>query len=381
MELSCFQSTVYIAAIYASNSYLTRRQLWADLTHLQGCFQGPWLFIGDFNAVLGAHEKRGRRPPPTLSCEDFLNWSNANILNHLPSSGSFFTWTNSRFGNDNVALRLDRAVCNEAWINFWRYSSCTALVRHQSDHNPLLLSLIFSTVKHATPFKFFKVWTSHDDCHQLVLDNWAKCVRSQGMSRLQAKLRNLKNAFKVWNRNVFGDVDAHVKFAIDEVKRIQLLIDAEGFFDQLYLQDLEAQLFLSKALNFQEQIWKEKARDQNFICGDRNTAYFHRVSKIRAATKSISFLQDGDNFFTDPLDIEQHIISYFQAIFSMDNNCIQNTLIDETIPLLVSEADNQNLLRLPLMAESKEAIFALNGDGVGVSPNSQSILIGFGFVS
>jgi len=47
----------------------------------------------------------------------------------------------------------------------------------------------------------------------------------------------------------------------------------------------------------------------------------------------------------------------------MDNNCIQNTLIDETIPLLVSEADNQNLLRLPLMAEIKEAVFALNGDG------------------
>jgi len=66
---------------------------------------------------------------------------------------------------------------------------------------------------------------------------------------------------------------------------------------------------------------------------------------------------------TDPVDIEQHIISYFQAIFSMDNNCIQNTLIDETIPLLVSEVDNQNLQRLHLMAKIKEAVFALNGDG------------------
>ena len=230
------------------------------------------------------HEKRSRRPPPTLSCEDFLNWSNANILNHLPSSGSFFTWTNGRFGNENVALRLDRAVCNEALINFWRNSSCTALVRHQSDHNPHFLALIFSTVKHATPFKFFKVWTSHEDCRQLVIDNWSKSVRGQGMSRLQAKLRNLKTGFKLWNRNVFGDVDSQVKFSIDEVKHIQLLIDAEGFSDQLYLQDLEAQLLLTKALNFQEQIWKEKARDQNIICGDRNTAYFHRVSKIRAAT-------------------------------------------------------------------------------------------------
>jgi len=55
LEISSHQSTVYIAAVYASTYYLKRRALWADLTHLQGCFHGPWLFIGDFNAVLGAH--------------------------------------------------------------------------------------------------------------------------------------------------------------------------------------------------------------------------------------------------------------------------------------------------------------------------------------
>lgn len=226
-----------------------------------------------------------------------------------------------------MALRLDRAVCNEDWLNFWRSSSCTALVRHQSDHNPLLLSIIFSTVKHASPFKFFKVWTSHDDCRQLVIDNWSKGVRGQGMSRFQAKLRNLKNAFKIWNRNVFGDVDTQVRHALEEVNRIQLLIDSEGFSDQLYVQDLEAQLLLTKALNFQEQLWREKARDKNFTCGDRNTAYFHRVSKIRAATKSISILQDGDDVLTDPTEIERHIVSYFQAIFNTANNCTQNTLL------------------------------------------------------
>ena len=66
LEISYYQSTVYIAAVYASTYYIGHRQLWADLTHLQGYFQGPWLFLGDFNAVLGAHEKRGRRPPPSL---------------------------------------------------------------------------------------------------------------------------------------------------------------------------------------------------------------------------------------------------------------------------------------------------------------------------
>ena len=144
-------------------------------------------------------------------------------------------------------------------------------------------------MKHATPFKFYKMWTSHIDCHKLVLDNWSKGVKGHNMAKVQAKLRNVKNAFKVWNQTVFGDVDRQVKLAVDEVNRIQQLIDSEGFSDQLYRQDLEAQLVLTKALNYQEQLWKEKARDQNFVNGDCNTAYFHRVSKIQATTKTISF--------------------------------------------------------------------------------------------
>ena len=257
---------------------MKRRQLWADLTHLQGCFQGPWIFIDDFNAVLGAHEKRGRRPLSNLSCTNFLNWTNSNILHHLPTLGSFFTLTNGRFGEENVALRLDRAVCNEEWINFWRNSACTTLVWHQSDHNPLLLYVILSFVQHATPFKKFKMWTTHVDCHKLVLDTWSKGVRAHGMAMVQAKLRNVKNAFKVWNHTIFGDVDRQVKLVVDEVNKIQQLIDSQSFSDQLYRQDLEAQLLLTKALNYQEQLWKEKARDQNFVNGDRNTAYFHMVS-------------------------------------------------------------------------------------------------------
>ena len=81
---------MYIVAIYASTSYLSCRELWNDLTNIHGRYHGPWLVLGDFNAMLGAHEKCGRRPPPITSCTDFLQWSNANLLTHLPSLGSFY---------------------------------------------------------------------------------------------------------------------------------------------------------------------------------------------------------------------------------------------------------------------------------------------------
>jgi len=237
------------------------------------------------------------------------------------------------------------------------------LVRHQFDHHPLLLSIDVNVVKHAVPFKFFKAWSEHEDCRRLVSHSWSRNVRGSGMVRLQLKLKNLKLVLKTWNRTVFGDVDRQVRLALEEVNRIQLLLDSEGFSDDIYRQHLEAQLILTKAFNYQDVLWKEKARDPNFINGDRNTSYFHRLAKFRAAAKPITLLYNEDIVITEPADIEVHVLNYFTSIFSIDNNCVQNEILDRSVPSLVSEEDNHNLLRLPLHEEIKNAVFDLNGDG------------------
>lgn len=54
---------VFVAAIYACTTYTQRRNLWMELASLQQNHIGPWCFIGDFNVVLGAHEKRGGSLP------------------------------------------------------------------------------------------------------------------------------------------------------------------------------------------------------------------------------------------------------------------------------------------------------------------------------
>ena len=108
------------------------------------------------------------------------------------------------------------------------------MVRHQSDHHPHLLSVDVNVVKHVVPFKKFKTWTEHEDCCRLVSDNWSRNVRGSGMVCLQLKLKNLKLIFKTWNRTIFGDADRQVRLALDEVSRIQNLIDSEGFSDALY---------------------------------------------------------------------------------------------------------------------------------------------------
>ncbi|KAJ4719151.1 RNA-directed DNA polymerase, eukaryota, Reverse transcriptase zinc-binding domain protein [Melia azedarach] len=58
-----------ISFIYASTSYVVRRQLWQELQNTQT--QLPWVVLGDFNAVLGFHEKLGGNLPSTISCAEF----------------------------------------------------------------------------------------------------------------------------------------------------------------------------------------------------------------------------------------------------------------------------------------------------------------------
>jgi hypothetical protein len=46
LEHICNGTKVYIAGVYASTSYLLRRQLWADLTTPQNIYTAPWIFWG-----------------------------------------------------------------------------------------------------------------------------------------------------------------------------------------------------------------------------------------------------------------------------------------------------------------------------------------------
>jgi len=61
---------------------------------------------------------------------------------------------------------------------------------------------------------------------------------------------------------------------------------------------------------------------------------------VYVVSNSMSILQVGDNVLTDPVDIEAHVLSYFQSIFSVDNNCGTNNMVERLIPSLVTSDDN-----------------------------------------
>ncbi|CAI8619298.1 unnamed protein product [Vicia faba] len=81
-----------------------------------------------------------------------------------------------------------------------------------------------------------------------------------------------------------------------------------------------------------EYFWREKWN----LEGDGNTAYFHRVTKIKHKLKPISLLMHNDR---------------------------DMSMVDDTIPLLVDDNMNVILTKLPSLDEISSVVFILNKDG------------------
>lgn len=79
-----------ISFVYVATTVVERRSLWLSLAHETSIFAGPHLILGDFNAVLGAHEKIGGILPQRSSCEEFQAMVDACGLLPVHNKGSPF---------------------------------------------------------------------------------------------------------------------------------------------------------------------------------------------------------------------------------------------------------------------------------------------------
>ncbi|XP_024630315.1 uncharacterized protein [Medicago truncatula] len=179
---------------------------------------------------------------------------------------------------------------------------------------------------------------------------------------LNQKLKNLKEALKVWNKNIFGNVHSQVDNAYKELDDIQVKIHSLGYSNVLMDQEKAAQLNLESALNIEEVFSHEKSKVKWHCEGDRNTAFFHIVAKIKRTSSLISTMKNGEITLTDPNLISEHVVNHFTNIFTNNPNITQTGMIEEVITNLITERINNMLTMLPSYEEISNAVFSLNSD-------------------
>ncbi|KEH25507.1 hypothetical protein MTR_6g025095 [Medicago truncatula] len=177
---------------------------------------------------------------------------------------------------------------------------------------------------------------------------------------LNQKLKHLKSTLKVWNKNTFGNVNDQVKQATLKVDSIQTQLDTFDITDDLLEQEKTSQIELEHALDLEETFWHQKSKIQWHTQGDRNTAYYHRIAKIRNASSLITSISNVDERLNDPTESSDHFVNHFLNLFNSTSNIIDNGMVEEVIPSLFTDRINSILTALPSENEIYQVAFSLN---------------------
>ena len=119
---------------------------------------------------------------------------------------------------------------------------------------------------------------------------------------------------------------------------------------------------LSAAYADEEQYWRQRSRIQWLSCGDRNSTFFHSVTRGHRAQNKFAVIEDATgNAFVEERQIVQTIANYYQDIFS-SRSVGDLSVVQEALSPKVSPEMNQALIALPTDLEIRAALFSINAD-------------------
>ncbi|KAL8489658.1 hypothetical protein ACS0TY_025528 [Phlomoides rotata] len=131
-------------------------------------------------------------------------------LQDLGFNGNKFTWTNGRAGEDNIQVRLDRAMANSSWRLRFSEANVLHLPRYKSDHNPILVRCDEQQGrrgglkgKKQKLFWFKKMWLEKEACGDIVNRRW-----NQGNTDLPftERTKSCGSYLKLWDETTFGNI-------------------------------------------------------------------------------------------------------------------------------------------------------------------------------
>ncbi|XP_068473127.1 uncharacterized protein [Phaseolus vulgaris] len=264
---------VTIVNIYCSGSLREKKELWNEVgSFRQGQLSKAWCIIGDFNSIRRQEERKNVISNSDYSREikGFNDFIERSKLVDIPLVGRKFTWFKP---NNLVKSRIDRVLVSKEWLDFWPNSQQFILSRSISDHCAVILKEV-SVDWGLKPFRCLDVWQKDSKFKEFVRSSWTSYkVVGRGIFVLKEKLKKLKADLKVWNKEVFGDMN-------QTSKEIQQRLDELDFHDdEVGLYELEREERKSLFAKLSEEV-KNKVREFFEERFARNDACQVRLDKV-----------------------------------------------------------------------------------------------------
>ncbi|OMO88584.1 Endonuclease/exonuclease/phosphatase [Corchorus olitorius] len=301
----------WVTCVYGNPDLKQRKAVWDQLLEISKNIleDDQWVILGDFNQVLTSRDKLSgkitqlRGAPDLQSCLDKCNMA------EIPNKWLHFTWSN-RMGEDDCTWeRLDKAFANATWFQKFDKAILTNLPITTSDHGPLLLQFNIRDTFRKRPYRFEIMWSSDAGCEEVIKASWNQKVVGSTAYQLVQKLKITKNELKHWNKTVFGNIQEKKKSWEKELEEIQINIDQQGNIEK----EAEKKKEWEEVLDQEQTMWMQKSRANWIVQGDRNTKFYHTMTKRRRARNRIMTIRSrAGRELEDPKEIEEEFINHFK---------------------------------------------------------------------
>jgi exonuclease III len=259
---------------YGHPVWTKRHESWSLLRHLNDYLPQAWLCVGDFNEITNQTEKVGTTLRREGQMAQFREVLEECSLSDLGFMGSKYTWNNGREDDGFIKERLDRAVANLGWCSLFQKVEVKVLAARMSDHKPLLLSFsddVSRIVGSHRGSKFEARWLHDKESQAIITRAWgAETYGEASMHTAQQKLAACKNALASWSWRKYGNVEKEVRTKTKRLAKLQLN-ECQETMGQIKQLTGEIDCLLEQ----EDTKWKQRAKQNWYQNGDRNTPFFH----------------------------------------------------------------------------------------------------------
>lgn len=336
--------------VYGEPDKSKRKIIWNQISDLGRARLEPWYLAGDFNDIINSTEKQGGPARPEGSFIDLRTFMSECDLFDLQHSGNFLSWRGQRH-NHLVHCRLDRAMANSTWAEVYPSGRCEYLEYEGSDHRPLLTFFDLKKKRKKGIFRYDRRLRNNKAITQIIRDQWRKDVDEE----IEVKLNRCRHAIITWTRKE----QCNIKKKIDELRQKLESAMTSSSSTNILITSLNSEL--KAAYKEEEDFWRQRSRHLWLTLGDKNTGYFHAITKGRKAINKFSVLEDeaGTTYYEEE-HILQVISDYYQKLFTNQEGD-RLPIIHAAIKPVISDETNLRLIAIPSGEEIKKACFSIHG--------------------
>ena len=229
----------------------------------------------------------------------------------LQSVGDRFSWAGQR-GNHLVKCCLDRTMANTKWFEMFPASQTEFLEIGESDHRPLVTFIAVEREEPRKCFRFDSRMMSKDGFEDTVRRGWKGIGQAQLLQTpLVQRLSRCRTYISRWKRHNRNNAE-------ERIGTLRALLD-QAVTSATTSQERRTEIReeLNQAYIDEEIYWKQKSRINWLRSGDRNTGYFHAVTKGKRIKNTVSVIQDDQGVIhRSHKEISAVAINYFDGLYA-----------------------------------------------------------------